>query len=103
MNIFFDTSSLISLYHIEKDTEKLLFFLDKNPGHKIFLSEITLVESYSAILKKVRIKYGVRGLRTMDAIQPASAIFVKNTIDSVLTGDMLLKQFFAEKGFKCEF
>ncbi|HEY4197936.1 MAG TPA: type II toxin-antitoxin system VapC family toxin [Mucilaginibacter sp.] len=55
MNIFFDTSSLFKLYHEEEDTAKLLNFLNVHPDNKIFISQLTLVEMYSALLKKVRI------------------------------------------------
>jgi uncharacterized protein len=142
VNIFFDTSSLISLYHEEKETAKLLSFLASNRGYKVFLSEITIVEAYSAILKKVRIqhlsfneaetflkvlegdfkqfsfikldasilhtsqslllKYVNDGLRSLDAIQLASAINIKSSIDKVLTGDIKLKQILAKEGFDCD-
>ena len=143
MNIFFDTSSLFKLYHEEEGTDQLLDFLNNNPGYKIYLSELTLVEIYSAILKKVRIghlslaqakiffavldsdfkkflfvsidspliknsqqlvvKYGAKGLRSLDAIQLASAINIKSLIDLALTGDMLLKQFLIDEGINCDF
>lgn len=143
MNIFFDTSSFSKLYHIEEGTKELLDFLNKNPDYKIYLSELTKVEIYSAILKKVRIghltltqaefflavidsdfkrahfisvdslllnesqklvvKYGLRGLRSLDAIQLASAINIKSSIDIALTGDILLKQFLVEEGINCNF
>jgi len=143
VNIFFDTSSLISLYHQEKETNKILGFLADNPGYNIYLSELTLVESYSAILKKVRIqhltlaeakkflrvldndfkrfsfipldlsvltssqqllvRYGLKGLRSLDAIQLASVISVKANIDLALTGDITLKQILTEEGFNCEY
>ncbi len=143
MNIFFDTSSLFKLYHDEGDTKQLLEFLNKTPDYKIYLSELTLVEIYSAIMKKVRIghlslseaerflavidddakyfnfvqintpllnaaqklvvKYGVNGLRSLDAIQLASAISIKSNLDITLTGDVLLKRFLSIEGLNCEF
>lgn len=39
-------------------------------------------------------KYGTKGLRTLDSIQLASAIAVKNIADLFLTSDTLLKDFF---------
>lgn len=55
MNIFFDTSSLFKLYHEEAGTDRLILFLEENPDYKIFISQLTFVEIYSALLKKVRI------------------------------------------------
>ena len=143
MNIFFDTSSLFKLYHEEEGTAKLLDFLNTNPDNKIFISQLTLVEMYSALLKKVRIghlslsemkaflvvldndlrkfslvqidsaviakaqeliiKYGLNGLRSLDAIQLASAISIKSLVDVAFTGDILLKRFFTEEGINCDF
>lgn len=142
MNIFFDTSSLFKLYHKEADTAILLKFLDKNPDFNIYLSELTLVEMYSAILKKVRmghlsteesqrflavidkdikeylfvplnlsilhqsqqliLDHGLKGLRSLDAIQLASAITVRSSIDLVLTGDNALKSIFIDEQFNCD-
>ncbi|AMR30330.1 hypothetical protein A0256_02305 [Mucilaginibacter sp. PAMC 26640] len=143
MNVFFDTSSLTKLYHQEDDTNKLLNFLNANPGFGIYISELTTVEIYSAIFKKVRMghlvlpeaemflslvdkdfknfniieidtlllkqaqrlvaKYGTRGLRTLDAIQLASAISQKQIIHLALTGDILLKQLLIAENFNCDF
>jgi uncharacterized protein len=143
VNIFFDTSTLVKLYHKEGDTKKYLDFLTKNPDYEIYLSELALVEIYSAIMKKVRIKhlsltqaehflavidddvkdfhfvqinvpllniaqklvvkYGVQGLRSLDAIQLASAISIKSNLDVALTGDILLKQLLSKEGLNCDF
>lgn len=143
MNIFFDTSALLKLYHAETGTDQLLEFLSKNPNYVIYISELTLVEVYSAILKKVRMghlssdeskrfltvidndvkeflliplnltlvlqaqqlitKYGLKGLRSLDAIQLASATTIKSSINLVLTGDIKLKSAFEEEGFNCDF
>ena len=143
MNIFFDTSSLFKLYHYEIGSSQLIKLLNKYPNYNIYLSEITLVEIYSAVLKKVRtgdlsledsteflivvdqdfnnssfikldfkllqtsqqliIKYGLKGLRSLDSIQLASAIAVKSSVDLVLTSDSTLKSIFIEEGFNCEY
>jgi|GEM_PF-516173 predicted nucleic acid-binding protein len=143
MNIFFDTSSFSKLYHEEEGTKELLDFLSKNPNYKIYLAEITMVEIYSAILKKVRIghlsmtqaqnfllvinddfkrchfiptdtqllieaqnlivKYGIKGLRSLDAIQLASTTKMKSSLDFALTGDFLLRKFLTEEGIDSEF
>lgn len=143
MNIFFDTSSFFKLYHQEIGTEQLLNFLNQNPDHKIFISQLTLVEMYSALSKKVRIghlsseqmknflivldsdfkkctivnidssviekaqqlviQFGLKGLRSLDAIQLASAIKIKSLVDVALTGDNLLKKMLIEEGINCDF
>jgi predicted nucleic acid-binding protein len=53
MKVFFDTSSLVKLYHQEEGTDELLVFLAKGVD-EIWLSELTLVEFRSALWKKVR-------------------------------------------------
>jgi predicted nucleic acid-binding protein len=143
VNIFFDTSSFFKLYHQEIGTEQLLNFLNQNPDHKIFISQLTLVEMYSALSKKVRIghlsseqmknflivldsdfkkctivnidssviekaqqlviQFGLKGLRSLDAIQLASAIKIKSLVDVALTGDNLLKKMLIEEGINCDF
>ena len=55
MNIFFDTSSLLILYHRESGTEELLQLFSGNIII-VYLSEISKIEFSSAIWKKVRTK-----------------------------------------------
>lgn len=62
MNVFFDTSSLFKLYHRESGTEEL------------------------------NGKHWRMGLRTLDSIQLASALKVKNQIELLLTSDNLLPE-----------
>jgi predicted nucleic acid-binding protein len=54
MNVFFDTSSLFKLYHMEDGTDELVN-LFKEPGiESIYLAEITKVEFSSVVWKKCR-------------------------------------------------
>ena len=55
MNIFIDTSSLIKLYYKEDGTSKLDRIFVEHKVAAIFISEITKVEFFSAIYKKLRI------------------------------------------------
>ena len=131
MNAFFDTSSLIKLYHSEKDSEAILSIFNNYNISAVTLSEITKIEFNSTIWKKCRTKevdiaivktladsfssdyskyifiplndkliflaheliakYGLLGLRTLDAIQLASIVSHKNSIDFAVTSDSLLK------------
>jgi uncharacterized protein len=43
-------------------------------------------------------KYGLKGLRTLDSIQFASAITVKSEVELFLTSDDLLQSFFKSEG-----
>ena len=54
MRVFFDTSSLIKLYHREADTAELELIFSTIKITTIFLSEISKIEFASAIWKKVR-------------------------------------------------
>lgn len=143
MKLFLDTSSLIKLYYKEEDTANLDELFLKYTITTIYLSELSKVEFFSAIYKKVRTKsltvknandiiysfsddernyqfiacdesivtsskkliekYGLTGLRSLDAIQLASAISIKPTLDIALTGDILLKRFLIKEGLNCDF
>lgn len=56
VKFFFNTSSYFNLYHQEANTQKLVDLLNPYSNYDIYLSEIALVEIYSAIYKKVRTK-----------------------------------------------
>lgn len=139
MNIFFDTSSLLKLYHRETGTEELLQLFSGNITI-VYLSEISKVEFSSAIWKKVRTKelsidkakekinffvndfskyswielnndtvesarlyldkYGNDGLRSLDAIQLACAVTVKNIADLFITSDNILQAIFKKESLK---
>ncbi|MBO9611492.1 MAG: type II toxin-antitoxin system VapC family toxin [Dyadobacter sp.] len=131
MRLFLDTSSLIKLYHEEKDSESFKNIIIQNSISSIFLSELTRVEFLSALWKKRRQgelsteiveqmavlfeedaarftfiplndhivqnacgllnRYGLEGLRSLDSIQPATAIALKNRADLFVTSDKLLE------------
>ena len=54
MNVFLDTSTLFKLYHREEGTEELVTFLANHEVARLYISEITSVEFYSAVTKKLR-------------------------------------------------
>lgn len=56
MKIFFDTSSLIKLYHEEVGIDYLDSIFEEFKITRIYLSELAKVEYNSAIMKKVRTK-----------------------------------------------
>lgn len=130
MRLFLDTSSLIKLYHEEKDSESFENIFIQNSISSIFLSELTRVEFLSALWKKRRQgelsveiieqmavlfeedaaqftfiplndhimdsacgllnKYGQNGLRSLDSIQLATAIALRDKADLFVTSDKLL-------------
>lgn len=54
MNIFLDTSTLFKLYHEEEGTAEIDAILAVQKVKKIFIAEITAIEFYSAVSKRVR-------------------------------------------------
>ena len=52
MNLFFDTSSLFKLYHLEDGTDELLELFDKVGVEILYLAEITRIEFSSVVWKK---------------------------------------------------
>lgn len=62
----------------------------------------TFVNTTSKILQNannlITQKYGTTGLRTLDSIQLASVLAVKQQIDIAKTADVKLEQFFQEEG-----
>jgi uncharacterized protein len=54
MKIFFDTSSLFKLYHIEDGTEELMDFFKSHKIEAIYIAEITKIEFSSVVWKKCR-------------------------------------------------
>jgi len=142
MNIFFDTSSLIKLYHKETGTEIIKGILYGNNVNIIYLSEISKIEFALAIWKKIRAKqmteeqgrttihlfyqdynkysfiqiddiitesayilinkYGMKGLRTLDSIQLATAVSLKSHASLFITSDILLKELFVLESLRIE-
>jgi hypothetical protein len=75
MKVFLDTSSLLKLYHHEVGTERLLNTLSQG--------------------RELLMKYEITGLRTLDAIQLASALTLKEQPKIYFfTADQLLQSFF---------
>ncbi len=56
MKVYIDTSSLLKLYHEEKNSDYFTEFLIKEDIESIYLSELAKVEFISAIWKKIRAK-----------------------------------------------
>ena len=57
MNLFFDTSALVKLYHKETDTNNLINFLQSDSDNlTLLIADISRLEFRSAIMKRVRIK-----------------------------------------------
>jgi predicted nucleic acid-binding protein len=140
LKIFLDTSSLIKLYYKEEGTSSLDKIFAEYSISEIFISEITKVEFFSAIYKKLRTKhlhqqnvndilsafisdehnysivlmsseiidvsqslikkYGIAGLRSLDAIQLASVCNIKGQIELAITNDKLLNDFLISENVK---
>ncbi len=55
MNLFFDTSALVKLYHKEDGSDYLADFLNQNKDDLVItISDISKIEFHSAFLKRVR-------------------------------------------------
>jgi len=55
MNLFLDSAAIIKLYHKEKGTDKLSSFLSQYKDNLILIiSDISIIEVHSALLKRVR-------------------------------------------------
>ena len=139
MKVYLDTSSLLKLYHQEKDSDAVLSVIEGGVDG-IFLSEIAGLEFRSAFWRKVRereldekiageaieyfqndfdkfqwvalqadiiesaksllMKHGGKGLRTLDSLQLASAMTLKEDDCMFLTSDVLLKSLMREENLK---
>ena len=118
MKAFLDTSSLIKLYHQEEGSDSVMKALSSDIK-EIFLSELAILEFRSAIWKKIRdrnnfqwimlqsdivdsashllMKYGGLGLRTLDSLQLAAALTLRDEECVFLTSDKLLRTLFKEE------
>ncbi len=54
MNVFLDTSALFKLYHREPGTNELDTLLKSKTATHLYISEVAVVEFYSATTKKLR-------------------------------------------------
>jgi uncharacterized protein with PIN domain len=55
MNWFVDTSALVKLYHQEIGTDNLFNSLHRQDNLVITMTDISRIECYSALMKRVRI------------------------------------------------
>lgn len=62
---------------------------------------IPLNDKIVSLSQKLIKKYGLAGLRSLDALQLASAISIKSSLDIALTSDILLKKFLIDESIKC--
>ena len=70
MRLFLDTSSLVKLYHEEKDSESFKSIIVNSSVSSIFLSELTRVEFLSALWKKRR-----QGELTTEIVRQIAGLF----------------------------
>src|SRR5688572_7045163 len=70
MRLFLDTSSLVKLYHEEKDSESFKNIIVNSSVSSIFLSELTRVEFLSALWKKRR-----QGELTTEIVRQIAGLF----------------------------
>jgi len=57
MNLFFDTSAVVKLYHKESGTNNLINFLQRHSDNlTLLIADISMLEFRSAVMKRVRIK-----------------------------------------------
>lgn len=140
MNLFFDTSSLVKLYHDEKGTKEISEVLNSNIDDLLFLSKLSIIEFSSALWKKVWVgdlskedcltvinlfesdlrnfqllsidddiirsanllllKYGNKGLRTLDSIQFSSALILQRYDCINVVSDKLLVELFISENLR---
>ncbi len=94
-------SKKVRIGHLSSEQmENFLVVLDND------FKKCTIVNIDSSVIKKAQqlvVQFGLKGLRSLDAIQLASAIKIKSLVDIALTGDNLLKQMLIEEGINCDF
>ncbi|MEN8215418.1 MAG: type II toxin-antitoxin system VapC family toxin [Pseudomonadota bacterium] len=57
MNLFFDTSAVVKLYHKETSTNNLINSLQRHSdSFTLLIADISRLEFRSAVMKRVRIK-----------------------------------------------
>lgn len=68
-------------------------------------SKYTFIATDSMIIEQARkltIKYGLNGLRTLDSIQLSSAISLSKEVEFFVTSDNLLKSLLNQEGLQTE-
>jgi len=83
---------------INKEQAKLLITAFETDADKYTCIEVT--DSILENASKLIAKYGKKGLRTLDGIQLATAVFIKNKCDLHISSDDLLKALFKTEGLK---
>ena len=87
----------------KKVRKKDISISEANEVNKAFerdLSKYTFINLNTEIINKARsliVIYGLRGLRSLDSIQLATAVILKNKSDLFLTADKLLNSFLKEE------
>jgi uncharacterized protein len=71
------------------------FVADENK-YNVILIDRAIIDSSQMLIQK----YGISGLRSLDAIQLASACSVKSLIDLAISGDKLLNSFLSTEQIK---
>jgi predicted nucleic acid-binding protein len=70
-------------------------FVSDESKYQFILLDSEVISSSQKLIEK----YGVNGLRSLDAIQLASACTIKGQIDFAISTDKLLNQFLIAEGF----
>ena len=86
----------IRMQEISESQAKTLIEFFENDFDKYHFVQID-----TAIIRqagKLLIKYGNQGLRTLDSIQLATAVLLKDSADLFATADKLLHSFFSQEG-----
>lgn len=74
----------------------LTSFIDDKSKYTFINIDDEVIKTSQMLLEK----YGINGLRSLDAIQFASAYNVKDLIDNVISNDKLLNSFLISEGMK---
>jgi len=78
----------------EEGKEVINNFEDDYSKYEWVKVDLEILNSAKELIKK----YGKDGLRTLDSIQLACAVFIKEKVDGHLTSDIALKEIFIKEG-----
>jgi len=97
-------SDLLKLYHSEFGTDTLIAELSCDTGFLKDSVKFQWIPLSNEVIERAQallMKYGFSGLRTLDAIQLASALALKGQPKvRFFTADQLLKSFFEQEGLE---
>ncbi len=106
MNLFFDTSALVKLFHEEKGSEAVTNLITSQ-NNEIWISELVRIEFFSVLFRRLRNaefllkKYGKsKGLRTLDAIQLGTFSLISEEGWIFVAADELLCEIVRDIGYK---